>query len=92
MVFRIFIASLLFDFLIWLPLFANYFKPWIINLHQTGAISYFTFTSSTLVVCLLPWAFMAITMGGYAYFENRTPYELKKDKKNKKTLVSVKAN
>lgn len=92
MVFRLFLASLVFDFLIYLPLYHNFGIPWVVGLNQSGAISYGVFVGISMFFSLLPLLFIVGLMASYTFFENKRPMELKTVKNDKKKLVTVKAN
>lgn len=92
MVFRLFLASLVFDFLIYLPLYHNFGIPWVVGLNQSGAISYSAFVGISMFFSLLPLLFIVGLMASYTFFENKRPMELKTVKNDKKKLVTVKAN
>lgn len=91
MVIRLFLATLVFDFLVWLPFFHYGYKPWAVNLHQSGVISFGFFSVMSLIASLMPLLFIVSLLLVYHYFENRQPMELKTLKNNKKVLVSKKA-
>ena len=92
MVFRLFLASLFFDFLIYLPLYHNFGIPWVVGMHQSGVIGYGLFTGISMFFSLVPLLFIIGLMVSYTFFENKRPMELKTVKNDKKKLVTVKAN
>lgn len=92
MVIRLFLASLVFDFLVWLPVFNYVYKPWAVNLHQSGLIGFGLFSFMSLIASLMPMMFSLSLMLVYNYFDNKEPMELKTVRNNKKQLVSLEAN
>lgn len=92
MVIRLFLVSVVFDFLIWLPTFNYVYQPWAVNLHQSGAIGYGLFCFMSLIASLMPLIFICSLMIVHHYFDTKEPMELKSVKNDKKRLVSVKAN
>jgi uncharacterized BrkB/YihY/UPF0761 family membrane protein len=92
MVIRLFLVSVFFDFLIWLPVFNYVYKPWAVNLSQSGVISFGLFSFMSLIASLMPLFFILSLMVVHHYFDTKPPMELKTVKNDKKRLVSVKAN
>ena len=92
MVIRLFLASIVFDFLIWLPFFNYIYKPWAVNLHQSGFIGFGLFSFMSLIASLMPLMFILSLMIVYNYFDNKEPMKLKTFGNNKKTLVSLDSN
>lgn len=90
MIIRLFLSTLVFDFLVWLPFFHYVYKPWAVNLHQSGVIGFTSFSLMSLIASLMPLFFIVSLLLVYTYFENSQPMELKTLKNSKKILVPSK--